>query len=211
MCLTELAYIIGHIYSQSSWALLTMICIGVTAASLRLGVHNPQAATQRHCGIGLGLCWYWTIIATIAWSCGAARAEGCLQRGSRVRIVTRLGLIWTTDLAEAGEIAAAVYGNAGRRRPCCRITWILPLGKVFRSFFGQIHRYRWRGRLSRGEDDHKQENRMYFSCLLIRNIISFSVRPAESPGHNVGSVVSKHKRSSLNSALGFHLSPGGLG
>ncbi len=52
---------------------------------------------------------------------------------------------------------------------------------------------------------------MYFSCLLIRNIISFSVRPAESPGHDVGSVVSKLKRSSRNSARGSHLSPGGLG
>jgi len=51
---------------------------------------------------------------------------------------------------------------------------------------------------------------MYLSCLLIWNIISFSVRPAESPGHNVGSGVSKHKRSALNSALGFHLSPAGL-
>ena len=52
---------------------------------------------------------------------------------------------------------------------------------------------------------------MYPSCLLIRNIISFSVRPAESLGHDVGSVASKLKRSSLNSALGFHLSPAGLG
>ncbi len=52
---------------------------------------------------------------------------------------------------------------------------------------------------------------MYVRCLLIRNIISFSVRPAESPGHDVGSVVSKLKRSSLSSALGFHLSPAGLG
>ena len=51
---------------------------------------------------------------------------------------------------------------------------------------------------------------MYLSCLLIVHIISISVRPAESAEHDVGSVVSKLKRSSLNSARGFHLSAVGL-
>ena len=52
---------------------------------------------------------------------------------------------------------------------------------------------------------------IYLSCLLILNITSFSVRPAESPGHDVDNVVSKLKRSSRRFCAGSYLSTGGLG
>ena len=45
---------------------------------------------------------------------------------------------------------------------------------------------------------------MYFNCIFIRTIISFSVRPAESTGHDFGGVASKLKSASNDSARGFH-------